>query len=152
MRITKHQALNLHNDAVMIKDKMKEIELLLEMLFVEDNEIANVPPSLQDMARENVKIIYGALENQQAVLCYFMNGISIKSFKEGHAPENWESALIEELDISDASIRLLKRKNIYTIKSLSSFLQSHSLTEIRGCGPAKADKIEEALVKYLETR
>ena len=150
MRITNPQALSLHNDAVKIKEKVKEIELLLEMLFIEDNEIACVPASLQALARENIQTIYNALENQQALLCYFMNNISVKAFKEGKSPENWESALIEELEISDSSIRLLKRHNIFSIKSLVSFLQTRSLTELKGCGDVKADKIEEALVKYLE--
>ena len=150
MRITKPQAINLHNNAMKTREKVKEIELLLEMLFVADNEIACVPQSLQSMSRENIKLIYDMLDGQQALASSFLNGVSLKVLKEDLGEDRRGSALIDELDISDSSVRLLKRHDIYTIKSLSSFLQSRSLTELRGCGIAKAEKIEEALVKYLE--
>lgn len=152
MRITKPQAINLFNNAVKATEKVKEIELLLEMLFVEDNEIACVPESLQSMARENIKLIYDMLEYQQDLALHFLNGTSLKALQEGLSDDRRGSALIDELDISDSSVRLLKRHDIYTISSLSSFLQTRSLTELRGCGEVKAEKIEEALVKFLEKK
>ena len=150
MRITKPQAINLHNNAMKTREKVKEIELLLEMLFVEDNEIACVPKSLQSLARENIKLIYDMLDDQQALASYFLDGVSLNALRQDIGDDRRKSALIDELDISDASIRLLKRHDIYTIQSLSSFLLSHSLTELRGCGVVKAEKIEESLVEYLE--
>lgn len=139
MRITKQQAINLHNEAVSIREKMKEIEAYL----------ASLPDELTDSVKESIKSIYDSLNKQQAVVSYFLNGFPVKtSLIQEKIPEEWESAPIDELDVSDASIRLLKRHDIFSIDSLKSFLQNQSLSDLRGCGPAKAEQIEEALERY----
>lgn len=152
MRVTKQQALLLHNEAVKIRGNVNEFEKFCDMIFAEGNELATIPASMKALIKENIKEIYDSLNNQQAVVSYFLNGVAAKKPEQKAVPESWESNLIEELDLSDSEIRLLKRKDIFSINSLISFLQFHSLTEIKGCGVVKAEKIETALEKYLETR
>ena len=143
MRITKPQAVLLHNEAVHIREQVKAIETYITAFSKEE----------QTVIKENLKEIYESLNRQQATVSYFLNGFPVKSsLIQEEPPESWVSALVDELEISDASIRLLKRHDIFSIASLKTFLQNQSLSDLKGCGSVKAEQIEEALERYLENK
>lgn len=151
MRITNQQALAMHNEAVAIRKKLKNIELYLEELFFTGSVNDPTPMLTHASVWENIAEIYASLDKQQTITSYALNGIPLKT-EQNKIAESWSSALVEELKITCASVNLLKRNGIFSIKDLTEFLQKQSLTEIRGLGVKKAEQIEAALEMYLENK
>lgn len=64
--------------------------------------------------------------------------------------EAWKDFEVCNLDIPDGVVKSLHEAEITTMRDLAAYTAEEPLTSIKGIGPGKATKIEEATVKFWE--
>ena len=79
---------------------------------------------------------------QQLVLNNFVSSKKMLERKDG-------VVLVEDLNISQHTVNLLKRNKIFTLADLVSYIRHNSLTELKGCGKTISAEINAALECFL---
>ena len=131
------------------------------------SEIENTSPSFSRIFIRNMEELEHVLITQEKLLaekCEFLEGkrtmlkvansidLQTKAEENEKKEKAEDRVLIEELRLDRMLSHLLKRNNIFFIDSLETFLSSHSLTELYGCGGIKAEKILRALEEYKKQK
>lgn len=76
---------------------------------------------------------------------------AIAAEKDKPADESWRKVRLDSLAIPSSTVKLLAESDIFTIGDVSNLqLKGLALTDVRGVGRAKADRIEEAIIKFWQ--